>query len=313
MALSLRSLDYMQLLPQEAAGTIARLELMARAKMLGTVTGRHISPNKGVSVEFAEHRPYSPGDDLRALDWRVYGKADRYYIKQFIEETNLRATIVLDASGSMRYTGEAAAALDGARVSKFDYARYLAAALAYLMIRQQDAVGLVTFDRRIRAHVRAASRPSQVRRILEELHRTEAGDDTELSGTFHEVAERIPGRGLVIVISDLFDDPERMVRALHHFKFRNHEMILLHVLADEELTFPFERFHEFRDLEMASGELKVDPRSIRAAYLAKVREFVQAVEGACGQLKADYVPMNTRQPYHEALADYLTLRRARRK
>ncbi|CAN5458301.1 DUF58 domain-containing protein [soil metagenome] len=309
---TLKELPYMELLPQETSGTVAKLELLARAKTLGTISGRHVSPNKGFSVEFAEHRQYVPGDDLRNLDWRVFGKADRYYIKQYIEETNLRATIILDASGSMRYTGESASKLGGKRVSKFEYARYLAAALAYLMIRQQDAVGLVTFDKEVRTHIRSASRPSQVRRILEELHGTEAGDDTALSETLHEIAEIVPSRGLVIVLSDLFDDPDALVKALHHFAFRGHELILFHVMAEEELTFPFDRFQEFIDLEPgAVGRTKVDPRTIRAAYLERVRSFVSQLERACGQLKADYVPVNTKKPYEKALSDYLTARRSR--
>ncbi len=309
---TLKGLEYMELLPQETAGTVAKLELLARAKMLGTISGRHVSPNKGFSVEFAEHRQYVPGDDLRNLDWRVYGKADRYYIKQYIEETNLRTTIITDASGSMRYTGDAAAKLRGQAVSKFAYARYLAAALSYLMIRQQDAVGLVTFDKAVRTHIRSASRPSQVRRILEELHGTEPGDDTALSQTLHEIAEIVPARGLVVVISDFFDDPDELVNALHHFAYRGHELVLFHVMADEELTFPFDRFQEFIDLEPGDvGRTKVDPRTIRAAYLERVRAFISKLDRACGQLKADYVPVNTKKPYDKALADYLTARRAR--
>lgn len=309
---SLEGLEYMRLLPAETSGTIHRLELLARAKMLGTISGRHTSPNKGFSVEFAEHRQYSPGDDLRDLDWRVYGKADRYYIKQYIEETNLRSTILLDASGSMNYTGDAASSIGGKKLSKFDYARYLAAGLAYLLVRQQDAVGLVTFDEKVRANIRAASRPSQVRRILEALVTTEAGNDTAVSETLHEVAEKIPSRGLVVVVSDLFDDPDKIAEALHHFNYRNHELVLFHVMADEELGFPFDRFHEFKNLELDGNRLKVDPRSIRAAYLAEVKRFVETIEGACGNLKADYVPVNTKRPYDEVLSDYLTMRRGKR-
>ena len=169
---SLPETSYMRLLPDGIAGTLARLELVARAKKQGAMSGRHTSPNKGFSVVFAEHRQYMPGDDIRDLDWRVFAKSDRYYIKQYIEETNLRATIVLDCSGSMKYRGDQAALVDGKKVSKFEYAQYLAAALAYLMIKQQDAVGLVTFDDQIRSYVKAASRPSQVRLVLGELDKS---------------------------------------------------------------------------------------------------------------------------------------------
>ncbi len=311
MANRLRSLDYMRLLPEETSGTLRRLELLARAKMLGSIAGRHISPNKGFSVEFAEHRPYTPGDDLRNLDWRVYGKADRYFIKQYIEETNLRATLLLDASGSMSYRGEKASSIAGKQLSKFEYARYLAAALAYFMIRQQDAVGLVAFDERVRTYVRAASRPSQVRMLLEKLHAMEPGGDTEVAATFHEIAETIPPRGLVVVISDLFDDPGRIAEALHHFNYRDHEIVIFHVMADEELGFPFDRFHEFRDLESSGAPVKVDPRTIRAAYRAKVRDFIETIESACGRMKADYVPVNTSESYDTVLTKYLGMRLGR--
>jgi uncharacterized protein (DUF58 family) len=305
---SLSSLPYMRLLPEETASAVARLEFLARGKMQGSMSGRHTSPNKGFSVIFAEHRPYTPGDDIRDLDWRVLGKSNRYYIKQYIEETNLRATIILDASGSMDFRGEAASAVAGRRVSKFEFAQYLAAGLAYLMIRQQDAVGLVTFDAKIRQFIRAASRPSQVRRILEELHRTEAGSDTALAATLHEVAERVPRRGLILLISDLFDDPDKIVEALHHFRFNGHEIVVFHVMADEELSFPFRDFNDFRDLESAGSRLKVDPRSVRAAYLTKVRAHIEMIERGCGQMRADYVPVNTKESYAKALTDYLARR-----
>ncbi|MBP7950983.1 MAG: DUF58 domain-containing protein [Verrucomicrobiales bacterium] len=305
MASTLRELDYMRLLPDETASMLARLELLARAKKQGSKSGKHTSPNKGFSVVFAEHRQYSPGDDIRDLDWRVYGKSNRYYIKQYIEETNLRATIVLDASGSMNFRGDLADSIGGEKLTKFEYGQYLAAALAYLMIRQQDAVGLVTFDERVRASIRAASRPSQVRLILEEIHRTECAGDTRLAATLHEVAERIPSRGLVVLISDMFDKADAIVEAFHHFAFKSHELVLFHLMAEEELTFPFKTSQEFRDLEPTSLKLKVDPQTIRSTYLQKVREHVAKLEKACGQLRADYIPVTTKQPYTRALADFL--------
>ncbi|MGI8604564.1 MAG: DUF58 domain-containing protein [Verrucomicrobiales bacterium] len=308
MLAPLSSLPYMSLLPEQTTSVVTRLEFMARGKMQGSLSGRHSSPNKGFSVIFAEHRPYSPGDSLRTLDWRVWGKSDRYYIKQYIEETNLRATILLDASGSMNYRGEAASAVAGKKVSKFEFAQYLAAGLTYLLVRQQDAVGLVTFDEKLRQFIRAASRPSQVRRILEELHKTNAGGDTALAATLHEVAERIPSRGLILLISDLFDAPEKIVESLHHFRFNGHEIVVFHVMADEELTFPFRDFNDFRDLEGADRRLKIDPRSVRAAYLDKVRAHIQHIERGCGQLRADYVPVNTKENYSKVLVDYLARR-----
>ena len=306
---SLPTQDYMRLLPGGTAGMLTRLEFLARAKKQGPISGRHTSPNKGFSVVFAEHRQYMPGDDLKNLDWRVFAKADKYYIKQYIEETNLRATVVLDCSGSMKYRGTLAAPVEGKVISKFEYGQYLAAGLSYLMVKQQDAVGLVTFDDQIRSFIKAAGRPSQVRLVLEALHQAQPGQDTRLGGVLHEVAERIPQRGLVVIISDCFDSAEEIVKAFHHFKYRNHEIVLFHLMAEEELTFPFTGSQEFKDLEGVSQRLRVDPRTVRSAYLERVRTHVAQIESACGQLNADYVPVSTKQPYHEALADFLGHRR----
>ena len=282
-----------------------RLEWLARKRMQGTLTGRHTSPDKGFSVEFAEHREYTPGDDPRNLDWRVMAKSDRNVIKQYIEETNLRVTIAVDTSGSMAFEGDKAAEADGEPMSKFSCARYLAAALSYLFIKQGDAAGLVTFDSEVRSYLRAGSRPSHLRRIVETLHQAETGEDTKVGNVLHEVAERIHKRGLVILISDFFDEPQDIIESLHHFDFRQHELVLLHVLADEELTFPFKNFQRFRDLEGVESMLRIDPQAVRAAYLEKVRNFIKQMETASGKLQADYVPINTKTPLRDSLLRYL--------
>ncbi|MFP4355076.1 MAG: DUF58 domain-containing protein [Phycisphaerae bacterium] len=305
--------DYLQLLRPDALGKISRLELIARGVVEGFVTGRHRSPFKGFSVEFAEHRQYAPGDDLRDLDWRVYGKSDRYYIKQYIEETNLRCTILLDASGSMCYAGKQAAKIDGKAISKFEYARYLAASLAHLMIHQQDATGLVTLDNRIRRYIPARSRANHLRVILQQLQRTEPGSETALAPILHNVAERIHRRGLVILISDLFDDPEQILQALHHFRFKKHEVLVLHTMAEEELTFPFSANSLFEDLELPERRIQLDPRAIRAEYLDRVRDFVETIRTGCGQMQVDYVPLSTGQDFADGLSAYLANRRSRNK
>jgi uncharacterized protein (DUF58 family) len=312
MAEGSRSTEYMGLLPPETTGSLARLELIARGVVEGFISGRHKSPHKGFSVEFAEHRQYSPGDDLRNLDWRVYAKIDRFYIKEYIEETNLRATILLDASASMKYTGECAAKVDGKPLSKFEYARLLAAAMTYLLIRQQDAVGLVTFDSEVRRYIPARCRASQIRYVLEELHRTEPGGETAISGIFHDIAERVHRRGLVVIISDLFDSLDDIIKALHHFRYRRHDVIVLHIMAEEELTFPFSGFTHFRNLEVREHTLPIDPKTLRAHYLERVREFVDKLEVGCGQMRADYVPMTTKEGFDKALAGYLARRRSAR-
>ena len=302
---------FSELLPDEVANMLGRLEFLARRPKEGTINGRHTSPHKGFSVEFAEHRQYVVGDDLRNLDWRVYGKSDRYYIKQFIEETNMRVTILVDASGSMNYAGDEAIAVgDDKHVTKFEYARYLAAAMTYMLIRQQDAVGLVTFADGIKKYLRPAAKPSQIKMILEELRGTEPGADTRCADTFHEIAERIPSRGLVLVISDLFDDAEAIKNALHHFRWKHHELVVFHVMAEEELTFPFKKFDEFRCLEIAGQRVNIDPATIRASYLERVQDHLKKMEVACGQMEADYVPVNTNVPVEEMLYSYFTNRKA---
>jgi uncharacterized protein (DUF58 family) len=298
----------MRWLPGHTTATLTRLELVARSVMEGFVSGRHKSPHKGFSVEFAEHRQYVPGDDLRDLDWRVLARKDRYYIKQYIEETNLRATILLDASGSMGYRGEQAAELDGRKLSKLEYAQYIAAVLSYLLIGQQDAVGMVTFDNAIRSYIPARSRASQVRTILEQIDATQPGNETALSDIFHDIAERIPRRGLVIILSDLFDNTETLLKALHHFRYRRHEVIIMHIMAEEELHFPFDSFTEFKDLESAH-QLEVDPKTIRASYLDRVRRFLSDISAGCGEIRADYLPLSTKKPFDRALSDYLARRK----
>ena len=300
---------YVELLRPEALAKVSRLELIARGLVEGFFTGLHKSPYKGFSVEFAEHRPYVPGDDVRDLDWRVYGKSDRYYIKQYIEETNLRCVVLLDASGSMQYRGDRAARVDGRLLSKFEYARYAAAALAHLMMHQQDAAGLVTFDTKVRRYIPARGRTGHLRVLLEELAGTEAGGETVLAPILHDIAERTHRRGLIVILSDLFDDPDALLAALHHFRYRRHEVLLFQVMAEEELEFPFDRWSLFRDLEKDAHRVQLDPRTVRAEYLDRVGAFIRKIKDGCGQMDIDYVQLSTRQPFDVALAHYLAQRK----
>jgi len=305
--------DYMRLLDPDALAKIHRLELIARGLVEGFVSGRHRSPYKGFSVEFAEHRQYVPGDDIRDLDWRVYAKSDRYYIKQYIEETNLRSVILLDCSGSMAYRGHEAAQHNGKRLSKFEYGRFLAASLAHLMINQQDAVGLVTFDTDVRRYIPSRSRISHLRAVLSELVQAEPGSESALAPVFHDIAERAHRRGMIVIISDLFDDATEIINALHHFRYRKHEVLVLHVMAEEELTFPFSRWSQFRDLELDTRRVQLDPRSVRASYLEHVREFIHTIREGCGRMDVDYVQLSTKRSFAVALAHYLASRRMRTK
>jgi uncharacterized protein (DUF58 family) len=300
----------MKWLPPKATATISRCEFFGRVKKSGFITGRHRGAKKGNSVEFAEHRQYMPGDDLRSLDWKVLGRKDRLYIRQYEEETNLRTTILLDCSGSMAYDGEAAAELDGRRLSKFDYARYLTAGLTYMLAGQQDAVGLVTFDTKIREYLPAKSSASQTRRILELIDKAKAGDETDPAPVINDIAERIPSRGLVVGISDLFtSDQDALIKALHHFSYRNHEIVVMHVLAEEELTFNFDGHVHFDNLE-GPEDMMLDAKSIRAGYLEQVNAFLRKVGDGVRKMGADYVPMNTKIPFDKALVEYLARRRS---
>ncbi|MBC7979291.1 MAG: DUF58 domain-containing protein [Armatimonadetes bacterium] len=309
MSSELKMPDCMRLLPEETMSVMRRLEWYARKRMVGTLSGRHSSPDKGFSVEFAEHREYTPGDDPKNLDWRVMGKSDRHVIRQYIEETNLRAVLAVDVSTSMDYTGAFATTINGKALSKLEYAKYFAAALSYLFVKQGDGAGLVTFDKEVKTFVRSGSRPSQVRRILEELHAAEAGADTKVAQVLHNVAERIPRRGLVILISDLFDDPKSILEALHHFDFRQHELVVVHLLAEEELTFPFKSFQRFKDLEGIEQMLRIDPQAVRAAYLERLRDFIKQIDSACGRMRADYLAINTKAPLRDSILRYLAGRK----
>jgi uncharacterized protein (DUF58 family) len=213
----------------------------------------------------------------------------------------------------MKYTGNEAARHDGRRLSKFEYGQFLTASLAHLMVNQQDAAGLVTFDTRIRRYIPARSRVSHLRILLSEVAATEPGHETAVAPIFHDIAERIHRRGLIIVISDLFDNAEEILKALHHFRYRKHEVIVLHVMAEEELTFPFDRWSLFRDLEFDERRVQLDPRSVRAAYLERVGEFIRQIDTGCGQMDIDYVPLSTKRSFDVALAAYLAHRRRRTK
>lgn len=301
---------YMKWLPPKSTATIARCELFGRTMKSGFISGRHRSPKKGNSVEFAEHRQYMPGDDLRTLDWKVLGRKDKLYIRQYEEETNLRTTILLDCSGSMAYDGDRAAELDGRPLSKFDYARYLTAGLTYMLTGQQDAVGLVTFDTKMREYLPAKSSASQTRRILETLDAAKPGNETDPAPVIDEIAERIPPRGLVIVISDLFTpDVDALLKSLHHFHYRKHEIIVLHTMAEEELHFDFDGHVHFDNLE-GPDKMLLDAKSIRAGYLEQVNAFLRKVGDGVRRMGADYVPMNTKVPFDRGLVDYLARRRS---
>jgi uncharacterized protein (DUF58 family) len=281
-----------------------RLALVARSLVEGFLTGAHKSPYKGFSVEFAEHRQYYPGDEIRHIDWRAYGKTDRYYIKEFEEETNLRAHLLVDASGSMVYKG--------AHHSKFEYAQYVAASLAYLMLHQRDAVGLVTHDTRVRQIIKPKASSKHLLHLLRTLEQTEPGGETSMAPIWHGLAGEIKRRGLIIILSDCFDQLPALMRALQHFRHERHEILLFHVLAPEEMEFPFKKWTQFRNLEVAGHKLLVDPQRLRKEYLKNFQTFCRDLRDQAGQMQIDYHLLRTDEPVDRALGVYLTRRQMRR-
>jgi uncharacterized protein (DUF58 family) len=277
------------------------LALVARNTVEGFLTGVHKSPYKGYSVEFAEHRQYYPGDEIRHLDWRVLAKTDRLYIKEYEEETNLKAHLLVDASGSMAYGGK--------NQSKFEYARHVAACLAYLMLHQLDAVGLVTHDTRLRQIIPPRANAKHLLRVLQALEQTEPGGETSLAPLWHELAaHQIRRRGLVVVLSDCFDDLDRLLTALRHFRHKKHEVVLFHVLAPEEMEFPFRRLTQFHDLEALPHRLLVDPARLRRDYLERFGTFCRQLRDRGRGMGVDYHLLRTDEPVDRALGIYLSRR-----
>ncbi len=283
---------------------IAKLDLRARSVVEGYVSGVHRSPYRGFSVEFAEHREYAPGDDLRYLDWKVFGKSDRYYVKQYEEETNLLCHLVLDTSESMDFGTEG--------IRKFDYGVTVAAALAYLVIGQHDAAGLALFDDKVRAVLPARSHGGHLRRIFDALTKAKPGGKTDVGAVLTQVSEQLRKRGLVVVISDLVGDVESALRGLRALRSKRHDVVLFHVLDPAELEFPFDGMTLFEGLE-EYPDLLVDPKSLRKTYLERIEAFRHRLRVGCLADRIDVVEMNTRTPLDVALSTYLAHRAARRR
>jgi uncharacterized protein (DUF58 family) len=286
-------------LTSDAVARVKNLRLMARGVVEGFITGLHRSPYKGFSVEFAEHREYSPGDNLRHLDWQAMARTDRYYIKQYEEETNLRAMILLDTSGSMGYGGDS--------LTKLQYGCFLAGTLSYLMMKQQDSVGMIFFDDRIRKRIPAKSTPVHLNMMLRELEQVRSGNDTNVAQVFHDLAETLKKRSLLIVISDLYADLADVAPALRHFRQKKHEVIVFHVFDQTELEFPFDKLTDFVDLE-TNQRLQVDPRFVRDEYMAQIEEFCESYRRECAESHIEYVRTDTSVPFDVMLTRFLAKR-----
>ena len=288
-----------QFLDPKVLNKITRLDLKARHIVEGFVSGMHKSPYHGFSVEFAEHREYSPGDDLKHLDWKVFGRTDRLMIKEYELETNLRSHILLDTSESMNYgSGDQ---------TKLELACHIAASMAYLILRQQDSVGMVCFDKEVKSFIPASSAMGHLRPILGTLGQAVAKNKTDLGAVFHSLAERFHQRGMVIVISDLFDKPETILKGLQHFSHMRHDVIVFHVMDAAELTFPFDRMTLFEGLE-EYPKLLVDPRALRRAYLEEVEKFCDELRKGCVKQSIDYVRISTDQALDVELSKYMASR-----
>ena len=292
-----------EVLDHQALQRVSKLRLIARTVVESFVSGQHRSVYKGFSVEFAQHREYARGDEIRHIDWKVFSRSDRLFVKQYEEETNLRTTICLDASASMRYAGGGE--------QKFSYARKVAAALSYLMIQQSDSVGLAIFDTEIRKTMPPRSTTSHLSNLLKILVETEPGQETDLAPVLHTLGGQIKRRGLIIVISDLFTNIDDLTNALAHFHHQRHEVILMQVLDPHEINFPFENVAEFRSLENPNHRIKLDAARIRKLYLERFELFVKKLREACHRFHFDHVLLPTDKPFDTALSHYLMHRRGR--
>jgi uncharacterized protein (DUF58 family) len=287
----------------EVIRQVARLDLRAKFIVEGFLAGLHASPFQGFSVEFSEHRKYVPGDDLKDLDWNVYAKTDKYYLKKFQAETNVTGYLVMDLSASMAYTYRQ-------ELTKFDYGICLAAALGYLMIHQQDPVGLVTFDTRIQASLPPRSKRTQLGTILSVLANLKPTGKTDVAGCLHQLAAMIRSKGLVMLFSDLLTAPAPVLESLHHLRHRGNEVILFHILDEAEVGFPFEGVIEFEDME-EHDKLTIDARGMRRDYVQAVGEFQAFYREECAKANIDYVPMDTSVSFDRALMEYLLQRQRR--
>lgn len=292
--------DYLK---PEIIRTVSRLDLRARFIVEGFLSGLHTSPFHGFSVEFSEHRRYSQGDDPKDIDWLVYAKTDRYYIKKYQAETNITAFLLMDLSESMAYTYRQ-------ELNKFDYAVCLAAAIAYLMIHQQDPVGLITFDEKIRGSLPAKSKRTQLGNLLALLSRSKPSGPTEIAANLKRIASMIKHRSLLILFSDLLTDPEPVIESLHMLRYAGHDVILFHILDEAETSFPFDGMVDLNDPETGES-LVLDADSMRSDYLNTLEELKEQYRSESLSMGIDYVPLDTSMPFDTALVEYLSQRKAR--
>lgn len=290
--------EHKRYLDPEVLARLSRLDLKARLIVEGFLSGLHASPYKGFSQEFADYRQYMPGDEPKRIDWKVFGRRDRLYVKEYQEETNLRAYLLLDKSGSMQY---------GGTLNKLEYAKYLTASLAYLLFKQKDSVGIATFDTTINEIILPSSKRVNFMRILETIEKSRSGGETSLSNVLFELAQKMKRRGLVILISDLFDEPEHVVTSLRSFRCRKHEVLVFQIIDEDEYKFPFNESALFRDLE-DDTEMVINPKVIRESYRKKFTELLAYYRQRLLESHVDYEIIFTNTSYDKALFSYLQKR-----
>ena len=294
------SQDYRKYLNPSVISKLNSLELRARLVVEGFMVGLHKSPYHGFSVEFSEHRPYMQGDSLKDIDWKVYGKTERFFIKQYEEETNLKSYILLDTSRSMSYASEG-------NVSKLEYASTLVAGLSYLMFRQQDAVGLSLYSEKINKYLPPKASKAYLQQILKGLSDSKASDKTNTASSLHSIAEKIKRRGLVIIVSDLFDDITSVLTALKHFRYKKNEVIVFQILDPQERNFAFGTDAIFKDME-TEDEITTQPYQIQKAYKEAMSEFVGKIKAECLNSNIEYNLIETSMPFDKALFSYIQKR-----
>jgi uncharacterized protein (DUF58 family) len=293
-------LPYRKYLQPEIISGLANIELKARLVVEGFITGLHRSPYHGFSVEFAEHRQYRPGDETRYIDWKVFGRTNKYFVKEFEEETNLRSVVAVDTSGSMKFASKG-------NITKFEYAAYLAAALSYLLIKQRDSVGLALYDTQIQTYLPPRSKQSYIQEILRSLDAAVPANETGTAQALDLLAERIKRRGLVVIISDFFDEPESVIKALRHFRHKNHEVLAFQILDPREIDFAFGNAATFKDMETGE-EMVTQPFQLQKSYKRTMAEFIDQIKNECLRNRIDYQLIDTSQPFDKALKHYLTKR-----
>ena len=282
---------------------VSVLQLLARDAVEGATGGIHRSRHVGASVDFKEHRPYVHGDEIRSIDWKLFGKTDRLYIRQYEDETSVRAMLVVDQSGSMNYSGTRSREL-----TKHDYAIRLASCLAYLLVSQQDSVGLVTFDTAIRKHIPPRSRPNHLRLVLETLAGAECRGETELGTVLHQLLSLCRKRGIVMVLSDCFGNVSELFKSLSMLRANNQEVLLFQIIDDDEVDFPFQNRTLFRSFELKEQQLLVDPVSLRESYLRKFAMHQESIQSGCKQNRIDWIPVRTSEAFSSVLANYIARR-----